>query len=363
MPPKNKPVDPIVELYKDPKTGLQGLHGFAKANNIKLDDAKKALQGIEPYSLNKYTRANFPRRKVIVNHIDEIWSVDLMDCQKDEKENNGIRFLFICVDVMSKFVWVVPMKSKADTVEAFKEILAVSKRKPQKLWVDNGTEFYNKKFEKLMKDNHIEMYSTHTEKSVFAERFIRTLRLRFGRLADIRGNWRFIDALPEIIKLYNNTKHTTTKIAPSAVTEADESIIQQRMCNKAAPNTTPAFSVGDVVRIHMKKQTFGKEYDRERWSRQLYTVSNIALTHPVTYEIKGYDGEEIIGRFYEQDLQKVPKQKDQKYAVKVLERRTRKGVKEARVEWIGYDKPDAVRPVPKGPGVSHWIPASDIEDI
>ena len=94
------------------------------------------------------------------------------------------------IDLFSKYALVVPIKDKkgVSIVDAFQKILhdsnrreAKSKgRKPNKIWVDKGSEFYNNLFKKWLKDNDIEMYSIHNkEKSVVAERFIRTLKTRF----------------------------------------------------------------------------------------------------------------------------------------------------------------------------------------
>ena len=81
--------------------------------------------------------------------------------------------------MFSKYAWVVPLKDKkgVSIVNAFQSILNSSKRKPNKIWVYQGSEFYNNSFKKWLKDNNIEMYSTYNEgKSVVAERFIRTLK-------------------------------------------------------------------------------------------------------------------------------------------------------------------------------------------
>ena len=83
------------------------------------------------------------------------------------------------IDLFSKYAWVIPIKYKKGTgiVNAFKKILSDSNRKPNKIWVDQGSEFYNKSFKDFLKINNIEMYSTFNEgKSVVAERFIRTLK-------------------------------------------------------------------------------------------------------------------------------------------------------------------------------------------
>ena len=97
------------------------------------------------------------------------------------KFNNGFRFLLCVVDVFSKYAWVVPLKDKkgVSIVDAFQKILDKSRRKPNKIWVNKGSEFYNNSFKKWLKDNDIEMYLIHNEgKSVDAERFIRTLKTK-----------------------------------------------------------------------------------------------------------------------------------------------------------------------------------------
>ena len=105
--------------------------------------------------------------------------VDLADRQLISKYNKGIRSLLCAIDLFNKYAFVVPMKDKKGTtiVNVFQSILNNSKRKPNKIWTDQGSEFYNTHFTKLLKDNNTEMYSRHNEgKYVVAERFIRTLR-------------------------------------------------------------------------------------------------------------------------------------------------------------------------------------------
>ena len=95
------------------------------------------------------------------------------------KYNKGIRYLLCAIDLFSKYVFAVYLKDKKGTtfVNAFQSILQNSKRKPNKTWVDQGSEFHNTHFKKWLKENNIEMYSAHNEgKSVVTERFIRTLK-------------------------------------------------------------------------------------------------------------------------------------------------------------------------------------------
>ena len=105
--------------------------------------------------------------------------VDLADMQSLSKYNKGIKYSLCVIDLFSKYAWVVPIKDKKGTsiVNAFKKILSDSNRKPNKIWVDQGSEFYNNAFKDFLKINNIEMYSAYNEgKSVVAERFIGTLK-------------------------------------------------------------------------------------------------------------------------------------------------------------------------------------------
>ena len=86
---------------------------------------------------------------------------DLGDIQLIGKYNKKIRFLLCIIDLFSKYVWVVPLKDKkvVTIVNVFRSILNSSKRKSSKMWVDLGSEFYNKSFKKWLKDNDTKMYS------------------------------------------------------------------------------------------------------------------------------------------------------------------------------------------------------------
>ena len=110
------------------------------------------------------------------------------------------------IDLFRKYAWVVPVKDKGTSiVNAFKKIISEG-RKLNKIWVDQGSEFYNNSFKDFLKINNIEMYSTYNEgKSVVAERFIRTLKNKiFKHMTAISKNVYF-DALDNIVNKYNNS--------------------------------------------------------------------------------------------------------------------------------------------------------------
>ena len=121
------------------------------------------------------------------------------------------------INIFSKYAWVVPLKDKkgVSIVGAFQKILDDSNQKPNKIWVDKGSEFYNKSFKKWLNDNGIEMHSIHNEgKSVVAERFIRTLKTKIYKYMTSVSKNVYIDKLDDIVDEYNNTYHRTIKMKP-----------------------------------------------------------------------------------------------------------------------------------------------------
>ena len=95
------------------------------------------------------------------------------------KYNQVFLFLLRVIDIYSKYAWVVSSKDKKGIAifNPFKKILHDSNLKSNKIWVDKGSEFYNKSVKSWLQDNGVEMYSTYNEeKPVVAERFMRTLR-------------------------------------------------------------------------------------------------------------------------------------------------------------------------------------------
>ena len=154
----------------------------------------------------------------------------------------------------SKYAWVVPLKNKkgVSIVDSFQKILDKSGRKPNKIWVDKGSEFYNNSFKKWLKDSDIEMYSIHNEgKSVVAERFIRTLKTKIYKYMTSVSKNVYIDKLDDIVGEYNNTYHRTIKMKPVDV--KDNTYIES---NKEVNDKDPKFKVGDHVRISKYKNIF-----------------------------------------------------------------------------------------------------------
>ena len=129
-----------------------------------------------PYTLHKPIRRRFKRNRVIVGGIDHQWQADLVDVSSLARYNWNIRFLLTCIDIFSKFSWVVPLKDKtgASLIKAFERILRDG-RKPRVLQTDKGSEFVNRKFQSFLSKHNIEFFTTQNEtKASVIERYNRT---------------------------------------------------------------------------------------------------------------------------------------------------------------------------------------------
>ena len=291
--------------------------------------------------LHKPIIRNFKKRKEYSSFSDNIWGVDLADMQLLSKFNKGFRFLLCVIDIFSKCAWVIPLKDKKgiSIVNAFQKILKESNRKPNKIWVDKGSEVYNNSFKKWLQDNVIVLYSTNNEgKSVIAERFIRTLKNKIYKYMTSISKNVYIDKLDDIVKKYNNTYHTSIKMKPIDVKDNTCIDFQKEINN----NKDPKFKVGDHVRISKYKNIFAKGY-MSNWSEEIFVISKIKNTVPWTYVINDLNGKEIIGTFYEQELQGT-RQNEFK-----IEKLIKKKCDKLYVKWKGYDN-----------SFNSWIDEKDI---
>ena len=213
------------------------------------------------------------KRKVHAAFKDNIWGADLADMQLLSRYNKGIRFLLCVIDIFSKYAWVVPLKDKKgiSIVKAFQIILKQSNSsKPNKIWVDKGSEFYNAFFKKWLRDNDIDMYSTHNEgKSVVAERFIRTLKSKIYKYMTSISKIVYINILDDMVNEYNNTYHTTIKMKPIDV--KDNTYINT---SKKINNKDPKFKVGERVRISKYKNIFAKGHT-PNWSEEVFVIKKV----------------------------------------------------------------------------------------
>ena len=217
--------DKVFKIASDPK--YDGYKRGLASMVYKFFDKKSSGSGIAnkpnyqlANELYKPVIKKFKKRKVYSSFRNNIWGGDLADMQSLSKYNQRIKYLLCTIDLFSKYSWVAPLKDTKGTsiINAFQKIIPEG-RKPNKIWVDQGSEFYNNSFKDFLKINNIEIYSTYNEgKSVVPERFIRTLKNKiFKHMTAISKNVYF-DVLDDIVNKYNDTVHRTIKMKPIDVT-------------------------------------------------------------------------------------------------------------------------------------------------
>ena len=242
----------------------------------------------------------FKKRKVNSSFGDNIWGVALADMQSLSKYNKGNKYLLCAINLFSKYACVVPLKDeKGPSIVIVFQIIISEGRKPNKIWVDQGSKFFNNSFKNFLKINNIEMYATYNEgKSVVAERFIRTLKNKiFKHMTDISKSVYF-DVLDDIVNKHNNTVHKTFKMKATDVTD-DSYAEYNEDFNKKILN----LKLVTMLEFQNTKIIFAKGYV-PNWSEKVFVVNKIKNAVSRTYVVSDLKGEEIIGSFHEKELQK-----------------------------------------------------------
>ena len=237
---------------------------------------------------SKPPKKNYITNKTDVYHIDDIWSLDILDLKDYGPENNrGYRYVLVTIDNFSKFGWTIPLKNKnAQTIkDSFENILTNSKRKPSLVESDRGKEFYNNIFRDFLNKNDIKLYSRNSSYgAVFAERFNRTIRDLLKKIVFENGDAKWIDILPTITKQYNNKVHSSTKLTPiQASLKKNEGCAYKNLLDKRK-KVKPKFQINDLVRTADLKKTFSKG-DTTNWSYKLYKITEIINDTIPSYKI------------------------------------------------------------------------------
>ena len=152
-------------LYTKGPAAFGSVKNLTNTSQLSPKKFRKFLRSQSSHTKYGLFRKTYPRLKVIVNDINEIWSLDLAYVDKLAKYNRGVQYLLVAVDCLSRYLRVEPLKTKyaKETSEAFKKMIKT--KQPKKVWVDKGTEFKGE-FEKLCTKRQIIKYNTHSEKQI-----------------------------------------------------------------------------------------------------------------------------------------------------------------------------------------------------
>jgi hypothetical protein len=279
----------------------------------------------------------FPRRHVHSRGIDDLWGADLADMTEDAMDNNrGCRYILIVIDHASKYIWGEPLKTKegAEVAAAFTKIFSKG-RHPKHLWVDQGTEFYNRDVAKVLKTYETDMYSTHSEIKVsIAERGIQNLKHVMESSFTQHRYRKWITTLAVVVEQYNNRKHSVIRMTPNEFVEGKQP--EQEAVEPIDELPEPKLDIGNIVRISKyKRAIFDKGYT-SRWSSEQFEIEGFRQTpgDPIVYYLRDLRGEKIEGGFYAQEVQLVKYPYPIQFVDKVLERRG----KNAFVSFVGFDE-------------------------
>ena len=173
-----------------------------------------------------------------------------------------------------------------------------------------------------MKEKCVHYFTTKNEtKCSIVERFNRTLKEKMWKHFTHKDTHLYLKVLPKLVNSYNSSVHSCIKMKPKDVNIDNQHIALDTLYGKYnAVSTTSAikFKVSDDVQISKMKHTFSKSY-QGNWSYEILTVVKVIPRNPPVFKIKDYDGKEIEGLFYSEELQKVKKSKDSYWQIeKVL---------------------------------------------
>ena len=295
-------------------------------NNFTMEDLSNEL--------NKPTINKFERQKVIVNHINEIHSTDLVDMSQYSKMNRNYKYIFTNIDIFSKIAYAFPLKSKKiqDIKPCFQKIF--EKNKPKYIWSDKESSFFSKEMQQFFKNDNVKIYHTNSHlKAVVIERFNRSLRELMMKHFTKNNNTVWYNILPKLIKIYNNRYHSTIKMKPIEVNKTNEKYIKENIYTYDKRSKTPKFKIGDLVRISLKRRPiFDKPSANIKWSEELFKIHSINRSNVITYKIKDMNNEIIKGIFYQQELQKTKNNSE----IYIIEKIIRKNKNNYFVKWRNY---------------------------
>lgn len=256
----------------------------------------------------RYNRTvyKFPTRGVMSNYPNQYWSVDLVDMSK--RPENGYSYIMNIVDVHSRKLISYPMKTK--TGNEIKNTLQKAIKqygKPNKIWTDKEGGILANETQEYLKKLGIETYHTYGKgKSAIVEALNKTQKTAIEKATKSSGTWK--TWVPKFEEKYNKTAHGSTGTEPNkAFYHRDAGMAQTNNLLNALlhrKNASSVLSAGQKVRLQIKKAQFEKGYT-QRWTTEIFTISEVKKTNPITYSVKDKSGEIVQGSFYRQELQAI----------------------------------------------------------
>jgi len=341
--------DDIAKSYHLPPhpTSFSGVQNVSRHFSISEGKAAKILAASDVYGLHREYKKPRVRNPFYIRFKRQQLQVDLIEMQYLADDNDGVRYLVCCIDCFTKFLWVraVKTKSAVEVLTAMKSVIRDMGEKPREMFCDRGTELKNKLMRKYLDETGIELVHPNSEiKAGIVERVNKSLQSLIYKYLTYNETRRYVDALPDIVSVYNNRPHRSIDHLTPTQAEDNRNLLrlasahQKRYSSLEQPKNkiTLPFRVGDVVRYVVN---YGDRYNRgyeEQFSRELCYIDKINRRMDVpSYSLRSMDdGEPIHGLFYKEELQA---RTSNEYKIeRVLQRRVRNGIPSCFVKWLDF---------------------------
>ena len=293
-------------------TSVEPLYREAKKiiKDIKREEVEEFLIQQPTYTRHRRAVRHFKRLATIAPGLHTNWQCDLSDMQRLSKENKGYGFFLLCIDSLSRQIFVEPVKTKHATaiVKGFQAIFDRCGYKPWKLVSDAGKEFTARAVQEYLNEHGIKHYCMYTSPQFhagMAERANRSVKERLYRYFTHANTRTWIAVIQPIVDAINHSPNASLGgLRPTDVTfdnaaEVREAVKRSFMPTKRANRI---YKVGDYVRIERYKHAFQKGYE-PNFTREVFSISEVRRRPlPVTYHLTDQNGETLKGWFYTQDL-------------------------------------------------------------
>lgn len=299
---------------------VQSLLRAAQMRNSQIGrkDVEEFLAAQPAYTRHRKAVRRFPRMPTLPVGLHTHWQADLADLQRLKRWNNGFAYLLVCIDVLSRQLFVEPLRRKtaADVESAFRAIFKRSGFIPWRLYTDQGREFTAESVQQLFNEHQIThrlMFTSPQFHCGMAERVIRTLKEKIYRWFTAERTNRWVDIVQTAVASINASPHRSLGdgMAPRDVNFANAEQLRKKIWARIesagklsdSVRVRRQFKPNDVVRIERAKSRLEKGY-LPRFTDALFRIVDVhTTTRPTTYTLCDLDtGASIEGRFYAQDM-------------------------------------------------------------
>ena len=337
--------DYLSKQYYDSKqpgsySSLDKFYQHLDKKKVSRKQVQRWLNRSEAYTGYRDVRPKFKRPKVIVSKKDWQFDIDVAHMAKYKKENRGYGYFVLVIDILSRYIWIQPLKTLKGN-EMLKALSSLFEdNKPRTIRTDLGSEFICHPVQEYLKKQNITHIQTlHQVKASYAERAIKTIKNKISRFMYKNQTHKWIDILESVTECYNNTKHRSIKMSPVTARETEDSILWKINYPLKVPvERKYKFELSDVVKLSRIVHKMHRAYDRN-WTGENFIISQRKYNQSIPmYNIKDWNNEPISGRFYENELQKVNVDDLTVYNIeKIIKKRRRNKKSQLLVRWQGWN--------------------------